>query len=125
LISPLTARQIYLHRHEGTSWAEARQGFTLNGALDSRPNVHEAVQKMELLWNYLFPNATSAMNVDVQVVSTPDDKTKDDRPAQPSVGLLFYYELYSGDSNVYPKIYLPVRSVRLVRGAENLTDHSI
>jgi hypothetical protein len=80
---------------------------------------------MELLWNYLFPNATSAMNVDVQVVSTPDDKTKDDRPAQPSVGLLFYYELYSGDSNVYPKIYLPVRSVRLLRGVENLTHHSI
>ncbi|KAJ7153587.1 tryptophan dimethylallyltransferase-domain-containing protein [Mycena crocata] len=102
--------KIYLHRHEGTSWSEAKQGFTLNGALNSRPNVSEAVQKMELLWNHLFPKATSAMNVDIQIASTPVPTSTDDRPIQPAIGLLFYYELYSGDSNIYPKIYLPVRT---------------
>ncbi|KAJ6489682.1 tryptophan dimethylallyltransferase-domain-containing protein [Mycena vitilis] len=107
--------KIYLHRHEGTSWSEARQGFTLNGALDARPNVSAAVEKLEQLWNHLFPSATSAMNVDVQAAAPPPapgakDGEGNEKPAQPSTGLLFYYELYSGDSNVYPKIYLPVRT---------------
>jgi len=102
--------KIYLHRHEGTAWSEARAGFTLNGALEDRPNVSAGLVKMELLWNYLFPNATSTMNIDVPEVAVPAAATGDDRPAQPSIGLLFYYELYSNDNIVYPKIYLPVRT---------------
>ncbi|KAF8146893.1 tryptophan dimethylallyltransferase-domain-containing protein [Mycena galopus ATCC 62051] len=85
--------KIYLHRHEGTAWSEARAGFTLNGALEDRPNVADGLKKMEHLWNY-FPRC--------HLWRRP--------PAQPSVGLLFYYELYSNDNIVYPKIYLPVRT---------------
>ncbi|KAF7362289.1 hypothetical protein MVEN_00575500 [Mycena venus] len=84
--------KIYLHRHE------------------DRPNVKDGLEKLEKLWNYLFPNATSAMNIDVPEVAVPVTASGDDRPAQPSIGLLFYYELYSNDNIVYPKIYLPVRT---------------
>jgi hypothetical protein len=83
----------------------------LNGALETRPNVAAGLEKLESLWNLLFPNATSAQNIDVPEVAVPVAVSGDDRPAQPSIGLLFYYELYSNDNIVYPKIYLPVRLV--------------
>ncbi|KAJ7318985.1 tryptophan dimethylallyltransferase-domain-containing protein [Mycena albidolilacea] len=102
--------KIYLHRHEGTSWSEARAGFTLNGALETRPNVAAGLEKLESLWNLLFPTATSAQNIDIPEVAVPVAVSGDDRPAHPSVGLLFYYEMYSNDNIVYPKIYLPVRT---------------
>ncbi|KAK7057610.1 tryptophan dimethylallyltransferase-domain-containing protein [Favolaschia claudopus] len=102
--------KIYLHRHEGTAWSEARAGFTLNDALADRPNVAAGLEKLELLWNLLFPDATSKKNIDLPEVAVPVSASGDDRPAQPSIGLLFYYELYSNDNIVYPKIYLPVRT---------------
>ncbi|KAF7351052.1 hypothetical protein MSAN_01667500 [Mycena sanguinolenta] len=102
--------KIYLHRHEGTAWSEAKAGFTLNGALEDRPNVAAGLEKMEHLWNLLFPDATSSKNINLPEVAVPVVAGGDDRPAQPSVGLLFYYELYSNDNIVYPKIYLPVRT---------------
>jgi hypothetical protein len=86
----------------------------LNGALENRPEVAEGQNKMELLWNYLFPNATSAMKIDVPVVTVPAAAPGDNRPGY-SLGLLFYYEFYANDHNVYPKIYLPVQSVMFNR----------
>ncbi|KAJ7822491.1 tryptophan dimethylallyltransferase-domain-containing protein [Mycena olivaceomarginata] len=85
------------------------RGSLWNGALENRPEVAEGQNKMELLWNYLFPNATSAMKIDVPVVTVPAAASGDNRPVH-SLGLLFYYEFYANDHNVYPKIYLPVQT---------------
>ncbi|KAJ7367639.1 tryptophan dimethylallyltransferase-domain-containing protein [Mycena albidolilacea] len=101
--------KIYFRGTERTSWPEARMGFTLNGALENSPEVAEGQNKMELLWNYLFPNATSAIKIDVPVVTVPAAASGDNRPVH-SLGLLFYYEFYANDHNVYPKIYLPVQT---------------
>ncbi|KAF9039482.1 aromatic prenyltransferase [Hymenopellis radicata] len=111
-VQPDTNRlKIYCHTMTGTSWADAKRSFTLGGALDG-PNIDQAVQKLEILWNHMFPNATSAMNVGVVPTLNPDrvQPKEDDQPRQPDGGLLFYYELIAGESTVYPKIYVPVRT---------------
>lgn len=101
---------------EGTSWNDAKRSFTLGGALDS-PDMNNALKNLETLWNHMFPNATSARGVELDVASTVDahhDQAKENDPDEvaaqhPVGGLLYYYELIAGNDTVFPKIYLPVR----------------
>ncbi|KAH8798041.1 tryptophan dimethylallyltransferase-domain-containing protein [Flagelloscypha sp. PMI_526] len=108
--------KIYCRTMEGTSWKDAKRSFTLDGALSS-PEMNKAVANLQVLWDHMFPNATSARSVDLDVASTVDDnhdQEKENDPDEvhaqhPVGGLLYYYELIAGKNTVFPKIYLPVR----------------
>ncbi|KIK57133.1 hypothetical protein GYMLUDRAFT_98952 [Collybiopsis luxurians FD-317 M1] len=96
---------IYCRTMKGTSWDDARNGFTLGGRLRG-PEMEEAVKVLETLWDTMFPDA-------VQNHSKPLERSKDvvkaEKNLHPLGGLLYYYEFVPGQNLVFPKVYLPIR----------------
>lgn len=105
--------QIYCRTQEGNSWSGVKRTFTLGGRLVS-PEIQSGLLLLEILWNLLFPAASSAVDCDLegtpQVLKKPTGRdSKDNRHVRhPFTGLLYYFELVPGTNTIFPKIYLPV-----------------
>ncbi|KAG7087515.1 hypothetical protein E1B28_013476 [Marasmius oreades] len=97
--------KIYCRTMKGTSWDDAKNGFTLGGRLNG-PEMEGVIKVLETLWDTMFPDA-------IQNHSKPLERSKDvvkaEKNLHPLGGLLYYYEFVPGQNLVFPKVYLPIR----------------
>lgn len=102
--------QIYFRVMEGISFADVKRTFTLDGRNES-PELSKALERLEVLWNLLFPTTSSSAQYDLEASNEPEDERNldKDHAQHPVGGLLYYYELIPGKDTLFPKVYLPVR----------------
>ncbi|KAK7445713.1 hypothetical protein VKT23_014708 [Stygiomarasmius scandens] len=107
-VSPGSNRlKLYCRTMKGTSWDNAKSGFTLGGRLKG-PEMDAALDVLQQLWDAMFPNAVKNHT---QPLERSEDVVKAEQNLHPLGGLLYYYEFVPGQNTVFPKIYLPIRQV--------------
>ncbi|KAF5337797.1 hypothetical protein D9758_016289 [Tetrapyrgos nigripes] len=106
-LTPLKNRlKIYCHAMKGTSWDDAKSGFTLGGRLTG-PEMENAIKVLETLWDTMFPNAVENHSQPLEK-SFDKDVVEAERNIHPLGGLVYYYEFVSGQNLVFPKVCIPI-----------------
>ncbi|KAF5338161.1 hypothetical protein D9758_014704 [Tetrapyrgos nigripes] len=96
--------KIYCRTMKGTSWDDAKSGFTLGDRLKG-PEMEKAIKVLKTLWDTMFPNAVENHS---QPLERSKDAVKAERNIHPLGVLLYYYEFVPGQNLVFLKVYLPI-----------------
>ncbi|KAF5335390.1 hypothetical protein D9611_011702 [Ephemerocybe angulata] len=103
--------KIYCRPKRGAAWSDAVRELTLGGRIQT-PEVNKSISHLRRLWDSLFPQATSTMDCDLRPSALAETRDgngiKLNQAEHPVDGLLYYYSLFAGEKDVFPKIYLPV-----------------
>ncbi|TFL03295.1 tryptophan dimethylallyltransferase-domain-containing protein [Pterulicium gracile] len=99
--------KVYFQTREGLSFHDVKRSFTLGGRLDL-PDLDKNLERLEMLWNLVFPSTPSNSGKDPVALTNIDDHAID-TAEHPVTEFIWYYEFGANCKTLVPKIYWQTR----------------
>lgn len=118
--------KIYFQTRTGFSFDDVKRNFSLGGRLNT-PEFKKNMDRLEMLWNLLFPSTPSNSHRDAETL-TEIDKDHQDHDEHPVSCFGWYYEFAVNSPSLVPKVYFPCRhycqdDAKVFQAMQDFYDH--